>query len=198
MRDPERLAVIPLPLAVAAGFSTIARTLDISVTPIHPLDRREKSLRSSGGAQLFHQAVHPPNNVTLRFHGQVFQVLAVYLTKRGVRIHITQRSEKLLVYLVAVRGVIERNTEEEVHARGSAGSFLGEHLVVRLDVRELGIGWRTNHALVRLALSPQLCIHLVVDVVEPFLGISVRRILLHELARTLAAKTAGEGIFHRA
>jgi hypothetical protein len=125
-------------------------------------------------------------------------MLAVYLTKRGIRIHITQRSEKLLVYLVAVRGVIERNTEEKVHARGSARSFLGQDLVVRLDVRELGIGWRTNHALVRLALSPQLGIHLVVEIVEPFLGISVRRILLHKLARTLAAKTARKGIFHRA
>jgi hypothetical protein len=37
-----------------------------------------------------------------------------------------------------------------------------------------------------------------VEVVEPFLGISVRRILLHKLARTLAAKTARKGIFHRA
>ena len=67
MRDPERLAVIALSPAVAAGFSTIARTLDVSVPPIHPLDRREKSLRSSGGAQVFHQVVHPQNDVAGRF-----------------------------------------------------------------------------------------------------------------------------------
>jgi len=192
VREAVGLAVVALPLAVAAGLSpsTGARVLGVAADA--------RPLATRGLAEVVHQPFEPPYEARPVREVERALVGLGDLAQLGKGVDVQKRFEKGPVRIGLFRShvsVVEDDAKEKVHAWGSAGLFREQVLVVGLYLVKRRIVGRANDFRVVLALVPELLVDPIVKVVQPAVGgLSVFEVARHELDSAFTTEAAGENV----
>jgi len=192
VREAVGLAVVALPLAVAAGLSpsTGARVLGIAADA--------RPLAARGLAEVVHEPFEPRYEARPVREVQGALVGLGDLAQFGKGVDVQKRFEKGLVGIGLFGShvsVVEDDAKEKVHAWGSAGFFCEQVRVVGLYLVKRRVVGRTNDFRVVLALVPELLVDSVVKVVQPAVGgLSVLEVARHEFDGAFTAEAAGENV----
>jgi len=194
MRELIRPPVLPLLLAVSAGFSAVTRARVLRVPP------NARPPAAGRLAKLPHHLFEPSDQ-----RPAIREIERVLIFFRNVsqlceRVDVQQCLKKVAVCLRLFGGhidvlIVENHAEQKVHTWRYSWLFRQKVSIVGLNFAERRICGRANHAGVGSALVSEFLVYAVMQIVEPSVGgFAILEIARHEFHGAFAAETAGKDV----